>query len=165
MSSFQREARQQVERGWWRRRRWRARSCRGRGWGCAIGRHVRGRFCPRSASTRPRCRSARCVARRFCEKRISFSDSYFQLFHSYSHSHSHSLPSWVPRGAPTSENAPSHGHKTYRDRDLRREEHLSEPTHTLGRHRAREWQPVHSLVSCWQGKPRRDRAISPRQGA
>ena len=51
-------------------------------------------------------------------------------------------PSWVPRGAPTSENAPSHGHKTYRDRDLRREEHLSEPTHTLGRHRAREWQPV-----------------------
>jgi len=65
MSSFQREARQQVEGGWWRRRRWRARSCRGRGWGCAIGRHVRGRCRPGpcGASSSPRCCSARCAAR------------------------------------------------------------------------------------------------------
>ena len=77
-----------------------------------------------------------------------------QLFHSYSHFHSHSLPaSWVPRGTPTSENAPSHGHKTYRDRDLRREEHLSEPTHTLGRHRARaNGSPCKTSVSIPAGK-------------
>ena len=91
------------------------------------------------------CRKYHCLQRLLKSdfaKSESHSHSHSQLFHSYSHSHSHSLPSWVPRGAPTSENAPSHGHKTYRDRDLRREEHLSEPTHTLGRHRAREWQPV-----------------------
>ena len=64
MSSFQREARQQVERGWRRRRRWRARSCGGQG-GLCDGGHGRGAPCrrlqcrrccsaggePRSAST------------------------------------------------------------------------------------------------------------------
>ena len=84
---------------------------------------------------------AALVEKRFCEKRIPFSFSFWTLPFLFSFSFSLAA-SWVPRGAPTSENAPSHGHKTYRDRDLRREEHLSEPTHTLGRHRAREWQPV-----------------------
>ena len=60
--SFQREARWQVERGWRRRRKRRAGSCGGRGWGCAVGRHVTGRCA--YASTRPwRCSLVR-ISRR-----------------------------------------------------------------------------------------------------